>query len=77
MIDGVVLGISGWFTPHGELYHEEGRAIDEIAAADWARFSPMPITSASSPVPNRRGLHPTPVSSTSPSHQASDRASWL
>ena len=36
MTDGVVLGISGWFTPHGELYHEEGRAIDEIATADWA-----------------------------------------
>lgn len=35
MTDGVVLGISGWFTPHGELYHEEGRTIDEIAAADW------------------------------------------
>ena len=36
MTDSVVLGISGWFTPHGELYHEEGRTIDEIAAADWA-----------------------------------------
>ena len=36
MTDGVVLGISGWFTPHGELYHEDGRTIDEIAAADWA-----------------------------------------
>lgn len=36
MTDGVVLGISGWFTLHGELYHEEGRTIDEIAAADWA-----------------------------------------
>lgn len=36
MTDGVVLGISGWFTPYGELYHEEGRTIDEIAAVDWA-----------------------------------------
>lgn len=36
MTDGVVLGISGWFTPHGELYHEEGRTIDEIADGDWA-----------------------------------------
>lgn len=35
MTDGVVLGISGWFTPHGELYQQEGRTIDEIAAADW------------------------------------------
>ena len=36
MTDGVVLGVSGWFTPQGELYHEEGRTIDEIAAEDWA-----------------------------------------
>lgn len=35
MTDGVVLGVSGWFTPHGELYHEDERMVDEIAAADW------------------------------------------
>jgi hypothetical protein len=36
MTDGVMLGVSGWFTPHGDLYHEEGRTLDEIAAADWS-----------------------------------------
>lgn len=36
MTDGVILGVSGWFTPHGELYHEEGRRLDDIAAEDWA-----------------------------------------
>ena len=36
MTDGVMLSISGWFTPYGELYHEERRLIDEIPAEDWA-----------------------------------------
>ena len=32
--DGIVVGISGWFTPHGVRYHEDIRAVTEIAPAD-------------------------------------------
>ncbi len=35
MTDGIVCGISGWFTPHGVRYHEDRRRIEEIAAEDW------------------------------------------
>jgi len=38
MTDVITLGISGWFTPHGTLYHEEGRTLDEIAPEDWANL---------------------------------------
>ena len=38
MTDGVTLGVSGWFTPHETLYHEEARTIDEIATDDWANL---------------------------------------
>lgn len=33
--EGLVVGISGWFTPHGVRYHEDRRARDEIAPNDW------------------------------------------
>ena len=36
MTNAVTLGISGWFTPHGTLYHSEGRRLDEIAPEDWS-----------------------------------------
>jgi hypothetical protein len=32
----LVCGISGWFTPHGTLYHQDRRSLDEIAVEDWA-----------------------------------------
>ena len=35
MTNAVTLGISGWFTAHGTLYHEEGRRLDEITPEDW------------------------------------------
>lgn len=35
-MDGLILGVSGWFTPHGVRYHEEARTIDQIAPEDWA-----------------------------------------
>lgn len=35
MIDGVILSVSGWFTPHGVRYHEEARPTDRIAPEDW------------------------------------------
>lgn len=38
MTNAVTLGISGWFTPHGTLYHEEGRRLDEIASEDWSNL---------------------------------------
>lgn len=38
MTNAVTLGISGWFTPHGTLYHEEGRRLDEIAPEDWSNL---------------------------------------
>ena len=38
MTDVITLGISGWFTPHGTLYHEEGRTLDEIAPEDWSNL---------------------------------------
>lgn len=38
MTDAVRLGISGWFTPHGILYHEEGRRLDEITSEDWSNL---------------------------------------
>lgn len=38
MTNAVTLGISGWFTPHGTLYHEEGRTLDEIAPEDWSNL---------------------------------------
>ena len=38
MTDAITLGISGWFTPHGTLYHEEGRTLDEIAPEDWSNL---------------------------------------
>ena len=38
MTDGVRLGISGWFTPHEILYHEESRRLDEIAPEDWSNL---------------------------------------
>jgi hypothetical protein len=34
----LVLGASGWFTPHGVRYYEERRALDEIAPEDWTAF---------------------------------------
>ena len=36
MTDGIVVGVSGWFTPHGVRYHEDIRAVSEIAPADWS-----------------------------------------
>lgn len=36
MTDGIILGISGWFTPHGVRYHEDIRSVSEIAPADWS-----------------------------------------
>lgn len=38
MTNAITLGISGWFTPHGTLYHEEGRTLDEIAPEDWSNL---------------------------------------
>ncbi|VVS96978.1 hypothetical protein SPHINGO391_120023 [Sphingomonas aurantiaca] len=38
MTDVITLAISGWFTPHGTLYHEEGRTLDEIAPEDWSNL---------------------------------------
>ena len=38
MTDAITLGISGWFTQHGTLYHEEGRRLDEIAPEDWSNL---------------------------------------
>lgn len=38
MTNAVTLGISGWFTPHGILYHEEGRRLDEITPEDWSNL---------------------------------------
>lgn len=38
MTDAITLGISGWFTPHGTLYHEERRRLDEIAPEDWSNL---------------------------------------
>lgn len=34
--EGLVVGASGWFTPHGVRYHEDRRRRDEIAPEDWA-----------------------------------------
>lgn len=36
MTDGIVCGISGWFTPHGVGYHEDIRSVTDIAPADWS-----------------------------------------
>ena len=36
MTDVLVCGISGWFTPHGTLYHQDRRTQGEIAPEDWA-----------------------------------------
>lgn len=33
--DGIVFGVSGWFTPHGVRYREAVRWLSEIAPADW------------------------------------------
>ena len=38
MTNAVTLGISGWFTPHETLYHEEGRRLHEIAPEDWSNL---------------------------------------
>lgn len=34
--DGIVCGVSGWFSPHGVRYHEDVRPVQEIAPADWS-----------------------------------------
>lgn len=34
--DGIVCGLSGWFSPHGVRYHEDVRPVQEIAPADWS-----------------------------------------
>jgi len=34
--DGIVCGVSGWFGPHGVRYHEDVRAVSQIAPADWS-----------------------------------------
>ena len=34
--DGIVCGVSGWFSPHGVRYHEDVRAVSQIAPADWS-----------------------------------------
>lgn len=36
MTDGIVLGVSGWFTAQGTRYHEDRRLVSEIAAEDWS-----------------------------------------
>lgn len=36
MTDGIVFGISGWFTPHSVRYHEDIRSVADIAPADWS-----------------------------------------
>jgi hypothetical protein len=35
-MDGVILGVSGWFTPHDVRYHEEARTTNWIALEDWS-----------------------------------------
>lgn len=34
--DGIVCGVSGWFSPHGVRYHEDVRSVSQIAPADWS-----------------------------------------
>ncbi len=34
--DGIVCGISGWFSPHGVRYHQDVRSVSQIAPADWS-----------------------------------------
>lgn len=34
--DGVVCGVSGWFSLRGVRYHEDVRSVSQIAPADWA-----------------------------------------
>lgn len=36
MMDGIICGISGWFTPHGVRYHEDVKSVAQIAPADWS-----------------------------------------
>ena len=34
--DGIVCGVSGWFSPHGVRYHQDVRSVSQIAPADWS-----------------------------------------
>ncbi len=34
--DGIVCGLSGWFTPHGVRYHEDIRPVSEIDPTNWS-----------------------------------------
>lgn len=34
--DGLVCGLSGWFTPHGVRYHEDIRSVSEIDPTNWS-----------------------------------------
>ena len=34
--DGIVCGVSGWFSPHGVRYHQDIRSVSQIAPADWS-----------------------------------------
>ena len=34
--DGIVCGVSRWFSPHGVRYHEDLRSVSRITRADWS-----------------------------------------